>query len=63
MALVEAVGVAAAGQPLEFAEQAGVERPAGNGVVSVGLPESQFQTRAPLSTSKARMTPDCSCVE
>jgi hypothetical protein len=33
VALVEAVGVAAIGQALEFAEQSGVERAAGNGVV------------------------------
>jgi len=27
------------------------------------LPESQFHTSPPVSTSNARMTPDSSCVE
>ena len=37
--------------------------PAASGFVSSGLPESQFQTSAPVSTSYARITPDCSCVD
>ena len=36
---------------------------AGSGVVTSGLPESQFHSSAPVSTSKARMTPDGSSVE
>jgi hypothetical protein len=31
--------------------------------VTSGLPESQFHTSAPVFTSKARMTPDCSLVD
>ena len=37
--------------------------PGASGVVTSGLPESQFHTSAPVSMSNARMTPDSSLVE